>query len=227
MASRFGRLSLGAVLAAVLGALGYLYAFGTTIEPGVQAAKSGVVLDAQTRQPLAGVYVIARALAQTTESGKTEGQCVFRSVALTDGEGRYSIPATDESFSIARNWLPQRTRSYSWDLYTYSPDHGSVAATDKHPQSSNESTRTLQPILLARQDASPELRAKALTKTLAHFACEPFSRVRLPVEQDIYAEAYATACLQTSNDSARSTQSCAMLKQASKTAVGPSETSLQ
>ena len=49
----------------VLGVLGFTIVRPPLIEPGLQVAKSGVVLDAQTRQPLVGAYVVVRWLEQS------------------------------------------------------------------------------------------------------------------------------------------------------------------
>jgi len=70
---------------------------GTQVEPALQAAKSGVVLDAATGKPVEGVYVAVRWLEQTSQlplrGSKVRGQCVNRMVVRTDATGHYTIPA--------------------------------------------------------------------------------------------------------------------------------------
>jgi hypothetical protein len=191
---------------------------GTTVEPGLQAAKSGVVLDADTRQPLAGVYVVARWLEQTTQpallgqGGKVDGQCLFRVVVRTDSQGHYAIPATSGNFQSAYNLLPDRSKRYFWDLYTYSAGFGVAGRIDVHPRvtaaagagdSSAHETQTLEPILLATDHAPAGQRVAALADTLSRFTCEPYASEPLPIAQQVYAEGYATACLPEPNDAAR------------------------
>jgi hypothetical protein len=208
---RFLRWSLSLTLLASLGTLAYLVSASTIVDAGLQAAKAGVVLDAQTRQPLAGVYVVARWLEQTTEpellghGGKMQGQCLYRVVVRTDSQGKYLIPATGARFKASGSLLPDRGKRYFWDLYTYSSGYDVVAAgrpTGIRDGSSVEETQTLETIRLAANHTSAEQRMSALADTLARFTCEPYSTDPLPIAQEVYAEAYATACLLERNAAA-------------------------
>lgn len=220
MASGFRPIRAALWLIAIAAGATLIYAAGsaTSVEAGLQAAKSGVVLDADSRQPLAGVYVVARWLEQTTQpallgqSGKVDGQCLFRVVVRTDGQGRYTIPATSGNFRTANNLLPDRSKKYFWDLYTYAAGFGGAGRVGAHPRltaaagagdSSVQETQTLEPILLATDHAAATQRVAALADTLSRFTCEPYSSEPLPIAQQVYAEAYATACLPEPNDAAR------------------------
>jgi hypothetical protein len=161
---RFLRWSLSLTLLASLGTLAYLVSASTIVDAGLQAAKAGVVLDAQTRQPLAGVYVVARWLEQTTEpellghGGKMQGQCLYRVVVRTDSQGKYLIPATGARFKASGSLLPDRGKRYFWDLYTYSSGYDVVAAgrpTGIRDGSSVEETQTLETIRPIRWRALP------------------------------------------------------------------------
>jgi hypothetical protein len=207
--SKSRRWSLWLTLIASLGALVYLVGASTVIEAGMQDAKAGVVLDAQSRQPLAGVYVVVRWLEQTTQpmllGGKMEGRCLYRVVVRTDSQGIYLIPETRTSFTATGNLLPDRSKKYFWDLYTYSSGYGVVG--DERPKSANhgssaEEAQTLKPILLAVDHSSADQRVSVLADTLSRFTCEPYSSNPLPIAQQVYAEAYATACLPERNAAA-------------------------
>lgn len=207
------------------------------VEPGLRVAKTGTVLDAQTHQPLAGVYVAARWLEQSTErsfgtADTLQGQCLYRTVVRTDEQGRYAIPAST-NFTIAA----ERTgmvRRYFWDAYAYTPGYGMVDSVASHPKSESSSipaSQALQPILLLATDhAAPAQRVDALIKTMERFTCEPYAAAPVPVAELAYAEGYAAACLQGSNEAARSLarlnsavkphqdeQPCAQSRQASNT----------
>lgn len=219
-------------LTAALGALAYAATRGTTAEPGMTLAKTGVVLDAQTRQPLSGVYVVARWLENTTQpsllgGGRVEGQCLYRVVVRTDAQGHYTIPATGTSFRSASNRLWDHGKNHFWDLYTYS--EGYAAAGGKHhPEAStrgsaSSETQSLAPILLAADHALAEQRVATLSDTLSRFTCEPYSRDPLPIARQVYADAYATACLLEPNDAARA---LAQLRRSRTTAAPARDTDL-
>ena len=212
MAARFNfqRWSLLLTLIASLSTLVYCVSVGTTVESGLQAAKTGVVLDAQTGQPLTEVYVVARWLEQSTRpallgrGGTVEGQCLYRVVVRTDSQGKYLIPETRTKFKVASNPL-DRSKRYFWDLYTYSSGYDGAADGRAQPairSLSADKTQTLQPIMLAAEHAAAGQRVSALADTLSRFTCEPYSTDPLPIAQQVYAEAYATACLPEPNAAA-------------------------
>jgi hypothetical protein len=198
------------VLIAAISSLAYAVVVRPAAESGLQAAKTGVVLDAETRQPLAGVTVVARWLEETSQpellgyGGKIAGQCLFRVVVRTDNQGRYVIPATN--FKLTGNLLPDRSKKTFWDLYTYSTGYG-VASREPGLADAGDSpvqeTQTLQPILLAADHAPAAQRVSALVDTLSRFTCEPYSVDPVPVAQQVVAEAYAAACLPEPNEAAR------------------------
>ena len=182
-------------------------AFATTqpsrmpVEPGLQAAKSGVVLDATTQRPLAGAYVVVRWLDETKVDGKLQGQCLSRAVVSTDGQGRYAVPET--RFPIAARTSAERR--YFWDAHAYMPGYAELPAQMRHPRalaSAEPGVQALAPLALRPDRNGPEQRLAALTETLAQFACEPFAQDAGPAEEQIYAEAYATACLPEPNAAA-------------------------
>lgn len=195
---------------------------GTDIEPGLQSAKTGVVLDAATGKPLQGIYVGARFLQQTSEpsllGGKQYGQCVYRVVVQTDAQGRYTIPATSAEFGIAHGFVPGERKRYNWDLYTYAAGYqlGGLSTPVAHPRTVDEATAstasTLEPILLSAEHDSAQQRLSTLADTVAHFTCHPFAHDAGPIEQSVAAEAAAAACLPGAENAA---PSCTMFRQAS------------
>lgn len=216
MALRSGfRRSLAGVLfaSAVLAAIAYPYRSRPIVEPGMQAAKTGLVLDAQTRQPIAGAYVVARWLQQSREmsfqspEGMVEGQCMFRIVARTDALGRYEIPSSAGRFNIDSP-RSSAERKYYWDAYAYAPGYGAADSKAAHPRlgsSSMPANQELEPILLsAAEHAAPDQRIAALIDTAVRFTCAAYSPAQIPAAEQVYAEAYAAACLPEPNDAARS-----------------------
>jgi hypothetical protein len=191
-----------------LSLLGYAVGNKPKVEAGLRAAKTGVVLDAQTRQPLPGVYVAARWLEQSSDnslagSSSVAGQCLYRTVVRTDEHGHYEIPATN--FPIA----PDRAsaeRKYFWDESAYAPGYVMSDQKTLHPDigsSTMPATQELAPILLAADHAAPEQRIAALQDTLARFTCQAYSAEPVPVAAQVYAEAYSAACLPEPTAAAR------------------------
>jgi len=209
MMHRSGFRAIFVVLTAVaaLSAVSYAMRGETAVESGLQAAKTGVVLDAQTRQPLPGVYVVARWLEQSSQAsldgrpGQTQGQCLFRTVVRTDGLGRYSIPASAGDFNVPRGWQPASNRTVFWQASAYAPGYAESAG-GSHPkiQGATLQADTLEPILLNGDHAAPEQRVASLIDTLSRFACQ---EQPVPIAEEIYAEAYAAACLPQPNAAAR------------------------
>jgi hypothetical protein len=210
--SKYRALSLVSIAAAVFAAIAL--SAKTTVEQSFQSAKTGVVLNAATQQPVPGVYVVARWLEQTTQpallgaGGKVQGQCVFRTIARTDAQGRYSIPASTANFNLSKNWQPGSSRKYFWDLYTYANGYAATANVigEAHPASIadtllGEQIQTLQPILLTTEQASAVQRVAALNETSSRFACRPFAQGVDPVEQQIAEQAAVAACSESSSAS--------------------------
>ena len=117
----------------LFGVLGFATSGPPRVEPGLQAAKSGVVLDAQTRQPLMGAYVVVRWLQQSEQiSGTLGGQCLYRAIPRTDDPGRYAVPVAQFAIGSGRT-LTEHT--YFWDAYAYAPGYAEVlAAPSLHPR---------------------------------------------------------------------------------------------
>lgn len=244
--SRSRTWSIWLVLIVATTSLIYALVVRPTAESGLQATKTGVVLDAETRRPLAGVTVVARWLEETSQpallgrGAKVAGQCLFRVVVRTDNLGHYVIPSTSANFKLAGNLLPDRSKKYFWDLYTYSAGYG-VAGREPGLADASDSpaqeTQTLRPILLATDHAPAAQRLSALADTLSRFTCEPYSADLAPVAQQVIAEAYAAACLPEPNEAATllarlvrparnsgssqgAAQPCALFRQASATNTG-------
>jgi hypothetical protein len=192
-----------------LSTLGYAFGDKPIVEPGLAVTKTGVVLDAQTHQPLPGVYVVARWLEQSTDAsllgqaGKVEGQCLLRTVVRTDEHGRFEIPAAALPIASDRALAE---RKYFWDASAYAPGYAVSNPKTLHPAAGSSpipATQALEPILLAADHAAPEQRITALQDTLTRFTCQAYSAEPVPVAEQVYAEAYSTACLPEPNDAAR------------------------
>jgi hypothetical protein len=190
---------------------------GTQVEPALQAAKSGVVLDAATGKPVEGVYVAVRWLEQTSQlpllGGKLRGQCVNRVVVRTDAEGRYRIPAA--RLAAATNLQAGVRTEYFWDLYTYAPGYDGRSQTLAHPRAVSNlagDQAVVEPVLLGAGHAAPQQRLATLADTLAQFTCHPFAHDAGAIEQSIAAEAAAAACLPGTDDAQGS---CATFRHAS------------
>lgn len=208
-----------------LGLLGLAFALlvalvrmqGPDIEPALEAAKSGVVLDAASGQPLAGVFVSMRWLEQSSDAallgGSVRGQCLNRVVVRTDGAGRYAIPAARLPDAASRPGVA--TRGYFWDLYTYAPGYAAQdAGATAHPRATMTAAgaAAVEPVRLSAVHDTPQQRLATLADTLAHFTCHPFAHDAGMIESSVAAEAAAAACLPgAANDEA----SCAMFRQAS------------
>jgi len=194
------------------------------VEPGLQVAKNGDVLEEQTRQPIAGAYVVVRWLEESRAGDKVEGQCLSRTVVRTDEHGHYVIPAPH--FSLASEHAETR---YFWDAHAYAPGYADAQARAAHPHpvgSPTPGSQALEPIGLASDHAAPEQRVGMLADMLSRFSCDPFAkREPNPIAERIYAEGYAAACLPEPNGAAkllarlrgerRGDQSCEQFRQAS------------
>jgi hypothetical protein len=216
MTLRARRLALNLGLLAAFAFAAFAFAGITETEPGLQARKTGVVLD-EAGKPLAGVYVGVRWMAQTTElpllGGKVEGQCLYRTVVRTDADGHYSVPPPADLASTDRNWLRGASTRYFWDLYTYGAGYATTNPSARPAIASNaDNLTTLAPIYLASDSPAGDRHLTQLADTLARFTCRPYAKDAGPVEEQIVAESAAAACL-TGNKSAQA--SCAMERQAS------------
>ena len=216
MTLRARRLALNLGLLAAFAFAALAFAGITQVEPGLQAAKTGVVLD-ETGKPLGGVYVGVRWMQQTSElpllGNKVEGQCLHRTVVRTDADGHYSVPPPTDLASTDRNWLRGASTRYFWDLYTYAAGYAATGAA-AHPviASNADNNATLAPIHLISDRADGDRHLAVLTDTLARFTCRPFAKDAGPVEEQIVAETAAAACL---TDGKSAQPSCAMFRQAS------------
>lgn len=176
------------------------------VETGLQAAKSGAVLDAQTRKPVPGAYVVVRWLEQSADrlTGNLQGQCLYRSIVRTDDQGRYSIAAAH--FAVAEQ-SAFATHRYFWDTHAYAPGYEDVeVGRTAHPAVATSSVlpalQELEPTLLTADRSAPEQRVRALADSLSRFSCEPYAKELGSVAEQIYAEAYTAACLHEPNSAA-------------------------
>jgi len=192
----------------------------TQVEPALQAAKSGMVLDAATGKPIEGVYVAVRWLEQTSQmpllGGTVRGQCVNRMVVRTDAEGRYRIPA---QAPLATKLRPGVHTEYFWDLYTYAPGYDGRSRTSAHPRAvSNPAgdVAIVEAVRLEAVHANAQQRLATLSETLAHFTCHPFAHDAGMIEQSIAAEAAAAQCLPGADDAQGN---CATFRHASAQAM--------
>jgi len=188
--------ALGVILCALLGTVVVAVRNKATVgTPSV----SGVVLDARTRQPLEGVYVVTRWLEQSAPLwgvGEVRRQCLARAVTRTDSQGRYqqAVP----SGASAQEWLPWRRRAYSVDTYAYAPGFAH-ADVEQAPRDADGNGGEM---VLSADALTPERRVAALRETLQRFTCEPASSDPLPIAEQAYGEAYAAACLPEPNAAA-------------------------
>jgi len=178
---------------------------GTQVEPALQAAKSGVVLDAATGKPVEGVYVAVRWLEQTSQlpllGGTIRGQCVNRVVVRTDAEGRYRIAAAQ--LQAESGLQPGVRTEYFWDLHAYAPGYDARNLTQTHPRTvANQAgdQAVVEPVLLETGHTTPQQRLATLADTLAQFTCHPFSHDAGAIEQSVAGEAAAAACLPGADD---------------------------
>jgi hypothetical protein len=171
------------------------------VEPGLQVAKNGVVLDAQTGRPVEGAYVAVRWLEQSQIGGHVTGQCLSRAVVRTDEQGRYAIPASN--LAVAPNHADTR---YFWDVYAYASGYADTPTRLAHPRVRGSATRAsqaLEPIMLAVDHSAPTQRIDTLVDTLSRFSCDAVAKPESsPVADQIYAEGYAAACLPEPNNAA-------------------------
>jgi hypothetical protein len=205
------------VLAILIGAgITYALAVGTAVESGLQAPKTGTILDVESHKPLEGAYVVVRWRQEVTDpflighGNIVGGGCVHRNIVQTDGDGHYSIPSSRSAFAVEHNFKPNRSVKYYWDLYAYLPKKGTLEVDapsgpqpmfGEHPGgSSNGAGQTLQPALLARPEGAPELRMDELLAVYSHFICKPDQPFPpAPVAEKLYEEAFGVACTPTPN----------------------------
>jgi len=211
---------VGLVVLAALAAT-YALAVGTTVESGLQAQKSGIVLDAETNKPLAGVSVVVRWHEEITDpflighGNSVGGGCVNRIIVQTDADGRYSIPSSSRDFAVEHNFRLNRSVKYYWDFYAYKDGYGPPGQQipsgvgpiyEGHPRAASDvwgSQQTVSPVLLGRPEASPELRMSELLAVYYRFMCKPEHPFPPPpVAGHLYEEAYATACTPGPNSAA-------------------------
>lgn len=210
----------GLALLVAIGAT-YALAVGTKVESNLQAPKSGIVLDAETNKPLAGVSVVIRWHEEITDpfmighGNIGGGGCVHRIIVQTDVDGRYSIPSSRSDFAVEHNFKLNRSVKYYWDLYAYKDGYGSPGQQipsgvgpiyEGHPRAVSDgwrSQQTVSPVLLGRPEGTPEPRISELLAVYYRFMCKPeHPSPPPPVAEHLYKEAYATACTPTPNRAA-------------------------
>src|SRR6185312_15474465 len=89
IASMYQRLLWGIVSCGLTAAFAYEALTSNFRSEQLQAARSGLVLDARTRKPLADAYVVTRWLQQDTPAwglGEVHGQCLHRVIVRTDAQ---------------------------------------------------------------------------------------------------------------------------------------------
>lgn len=216
---RFGRRSMGWVAAVVvLGAcMTYAWAVSPTIEPGLQDAKTGKVLDAATRLPIAGAYVVVRWQKRVSNpflvghgGGYPDGGgCVHREVVRTDENGVFHVPSTHTAIRPDFNLRPNRGISYHWDLSVYAPGYGPPLkemsdGTGLGPffypsyelagRDLLKGEQKLAPMMLAQDSRVFRGRAATLSKLASDVDCSPSSSDPLPFIPSLFREALAATC---------------------------------
>jgi hypothetical protein len=220
------RLLRGLLGLLVVLALIYVLAVSTKRELGLQAPKTGIVLDAETGQPLAGVYVVARwhefidNPLLIGDGRWWDGGCVYQTIVRTDSQGIYRIPATYGKFNVEGNLRIDRSKKYFWDLYAYSKGYGMpnveypsgigpLSYSDNHPTVGLIGIlpveQGVQPILLEKNTTPPAQRLWDIGYTSWRFACKAASEDHAQsdsIAEQFYAEAYAAACIPQPNNAA-------------------------
>lgn len=115
--------------AVVIAGLASVAALATSVESGLQKAKTGIVQEVATKQPIAGAYVVVRWYHYNIDrwmfghGGRGGIECVHREVASTDIAGHYVIPSTEDKFEVHRVVSLQYDTRYYWDLTAYAPGY--------------------------------------------------------------------------------------------------------
>lgn len=205
-------------LAIVLGiGMAYVWLVSPHVEFGLQAPKRGIVLDAQTREPVPGAYVVvlwrrwvSNPFLMGHGRGGTQGTgCVHREIVRTDKDGRYSIPSTANAFSIGFNLKLDKSIRYDWRLRVYAPGYGTeqqeihfyggesdVRSIGDHPFVKSGillGIQNMEPILLDTQD-EPEKRADYLSVKVARFYCRPVPDDIVSFAKEMYFDAKEATC---------------------------------
>lgn len=223
-----------AVAVAAAGAVGIAAAVASTsVEPTLKAARAGVVVDAETLQPLTGVQVVARWWHTSTNRfppighGKPGGfaNCLHREIAQTDATGRYQLPAMDGAFVVERTIDLTHKDDYYWQLDGYLAGYYDATVHDSdrplHPPVTKDlvgSAAELAPFKLTR-DARPRAeRVAYLTGWGLDFSCKWTTTEPVPFLRDIYAEALRLAC---QSGEPTGTLAVATLRQEARSAMPP------
>ncbi|GAA0725428.1 hypothetical protein [Dokdonella soli] len=185
---------------AVTGAIAAVSATATSIESGLQDAKTGTVLDSATKQPIQGAYVVVRWYRYHVDrwffghGGRGGAECIYRMVAKTDADGRYTFLSTDGKFDIRRELSLQFDNRYFWDLGTYAPGYfwgwpqNMYQSGGKHPAAHGIGSQALDPIELTRRPlGSGEF-------SFNEFECPGADSNAVPFIDQIYKEGYSLAC---------------------------------
>lgn len=185
-------------------------ALSTTVEPALTSARSGIVIDAETQEPLAGVQVVARWWHTSVNRfppighGSTGGfaNCLHREVAKTDNSGRYTLPAVVGAVPVESKVDLSHKDSYSWQLNAYrvgyySPtDMGSEHVS--HPpvsRSSDGTTVNVESLRLKKDNRPREERIAYLSGWGLDFSCQWVTTEPVPFVAEMYDEAFHLACM--------------------------------
>lgn len=190
------------VVVAVL-CVGSLAALATSVESGLQKAKTGIVEDIASKLPIPGAYVVVRWYHYDIgrwpigHGGRGGIECVYREVAQADSEGHYTIPSTEGKFAVHRVVSLRDDTRYYWDLAAYAPGYlwawpqNMYQTGGKHPAAHGfGSVEALDPVQLTRRPpGSGEM-------SLQRYECPTADGDAVPFIDKQYREAYGLACEQ-------------------------------
>ena len=178
-------------------------AFATSVESGLQKAKTGVVQDVTTKKPIAGAYVVVRWYhydVNRWDLGHIErggAECVYREVAQTGADGQYTVPTTDGKFPVNRVVSLQKETRYYWELGAYAPGYtwawpqNMYQTGGKHPAAHGfGSGEQLDPVELTPRPAGNG------DFSTEEFGCPTADGNAVPFIGQMYKEGYSLACEQ-------------------------------
>lgn len=207
------------ITGALVAALGIATAgLSTSVEPALQAARTGSVVDAETGQALLGAHVVAQWWHSNTQRFPPIGHgtiggfsnCLHREETQTDQDGRFALPSVRQLFTVERHIDLEHKDKYFWQLGAYLP--GYYDSTERNPDRSpprhpdvreqSDGSVNVAPIKLTKDSRSQEERIWYLVMGVPNFSCKWDTVEPVQFMRDIYNEAFNLACVSaTSNKS--------------------------
>jgi hypothetical protein len=189
------------LIVAVVAVVASAAALATSVESGLQKAKTGVIQEVTTKKPIPGAYVIVRWYHYDIDrwtfghGGRGGIECVYRAVAQADAQGRYTVPTTEGKFPVHRVVSLQDDTRYYWDLAAYAPGYiwawpqNMYQTGGKHPAAHGfGAAETLDPVeLTPRPQGSDDI-------SLQLYECPTADGDAVPFIDKQYREAYELAC---------------------------------